>query len=118
MKKLWYGIGILFFSTVSAQENFADVKAVLFDCDGTLVDSEYVHYLSWKQTLLDLGSDLTLDEYGHYAGKNGLMIAKLLAEKIGKNCPDLILKMKRDHYKELHKEGLPPISSTVDFLKC
>ncbi len=39
---------------VNLTDCFADVKAVLFDCDGTLVDSEYAHYTSWKKALNDL----------------------------------------------------------------
>lgn len=108
---------IIFFMFLSLK-NFADVKAVLFDCDGTLVDSEHAHYLSWKQALLNLGSDLTLEEYYPYVGKPAEINARLLAEKIDKDCPELILKMKKDYYQEFRKEGLPPISSTVDFLKC
>ncbi len=95
----------------------ANVKAVLFDCDGTLVDSEYSHYLSWKHALLELDADLLLDEYFHYVGKSADVNAKLLAEKIGRDVPDQILKMKREFYEVLCKEGLPPIASTVGFLK-
>jgi len=94
------------------------IKAVIFDCDGTLVDSEYAHYLSWKHALSTLGSDLTLDEYYQYVGKSAQTNAQLLAEKTGRDAPDLILKMKREYYEKLCKAGLPPISSTVDFLKC
>src|SRR5262245_39877928 len=80
---------------------FADIKAVLFDCDGTLVDSEYAHYLGWKHALVNLGNDLTLDEYYQYVGKSAETNARLLAEKTGNDCPELILKMKREYYREL-----------------
>ena len=41
----------------------------------------------------------------------------MLAKKIGQDYLDLIFKMKRDYYEGLCKAGLPPISSTVNFLK-
>lgn len=94
-----------------------DIKAIIFDCDGTLVDSEYFHYLSWKHALSKLNGDLALDEYHQYVGKSADTNAKLLAEKIGQNVPDQILKTKREHYEKLCEEGLPPIVSTVAFLK-
>jgi len=94
-----------------------NIKAILFDCDGTLVDSEYSHFISWKLALLELDGDLGLDEYFHYVGKSADVNAKLLAKKIGRDIPDQILKLKREFYEGLCKEGLPPIASTVDFLK-
>ncbi len=39
------------------------LKAVLFDHDGTLVDSEEVHYLIWKGVLARYGVDFAADEY-------------------------------------------------------
>ena len=44
------------------------IKAVIFDCDGTLVDSEYAHYLGWKHALSNLCNDFTLSEYYQYVG--------------------------------------------------
>lgn len=92
------------------------VKAIIFDCDGTLVDSEQAHYSAWKQALLDLDSDITMEEYCHYVGKPAAITAGLLATIKGKD-PDLILEKKRKYYQELCREGLPPISSTITFLK-
>lgn len=95
-----------------------DVKAILFDCDGTLVDSEYAHYLGWKHALNHLGGDLTLEEYPQYAGKSGGKIAESLAGKLGTDSADLILEMKRAYYLNLCDAGLPPIEHTINFLKA
>jgi HAD superfamily hydrolase (TIGR01509 family) len=44
-------------------------KAVLFDHDGTLVESEGVHFALWNQVLAPYRLALTLDQYkNHYAG--------------------------------------------------
>src|SRR5579872_7416710 len=92
------------------------IKAIIFDCDGTLIDSEHAHYSAWKRALIDLGGDLTMEEYCHYVGKPAAITAGLLAEKMG-NDAEVILKKKRGYYQELCKAGLPPMSSTIDFLK-
>ena len=110
----WVMLGML----MLFQTCFAEIKAVLFDCDGTLVDSEYAHYLGWKRTLMDFGSDMSLCEYDQYVGKSGQAISKQLAEKIRQDCPELILKRKNQYFLELCKEGLPSIEPTVNFLKC
>lgn len=45
------------------------IKAVLFDHDGTLVDSEPIHFLLWKQVLDRYDISLTDKQYrDHYAG--------------------------------------------------
>ena len=97
--------------------DFSRVKAVLFDCDGTLVDSEYAHYLGWQHALLHFNCDFTLDEYYQYVGRSAETIAKILAEKTGEDCHKLILTMKGEYYRGVCQSGVPPIPSTVDFLK-
>lgn len=94
-----------------------DVKAILFDCDGTLVDSEYTHYLSWKHAISTFGGDLLLEDYHQYVGKSTDNVANCLSKKIGNEKKDDIIKIKRDHYSKLCKKGLPSITSTVNFLK-
>lgn len=93
------------------------IKAILFDCDGTLIDSESGHYLGWKAALNLLGHDLTLEEYCSYVGHSPEKVAELLAKKIGYPSWEFILQEKRKHYHVFSKTGIPPISSTVDLLE-
>ena len=45
------------------------IKAILFDHDGTLVDSEPLHYKMWETILDSYGIALEIEEYKqHYAG--------------------------------------------------
>ena len=45
------------------------IKAILFDHDGTLVDSERAHFDMWRIVLNDYGKILTFDEYSQrYSG--------------------------------------------------
>lgn len=45
------------------------IKAILFDHDGTIADSELAHFNMWKGILLHYGVNLTHDEYvNQYAG--------------------------------------------------
>lgn len=45
------------------------IKAILFDHDGTLVDSEPVHYRIWQSVLAQYGTDLSAQQYrDHYTG--------------------------------------------------
>ena len=93
------------------------IKAIIFDCDGTLVDSEPTHHLAYQHVLKKWGAQLPEDEYRHYAGIPAEETVKILAEKKGIDSADEILKDKKAKYYELRKAGHPPIRSTIDFLR-
>jgi len=95
-----------------------EIKAVIFDCDGTLIDSEQAHFESWRLSLNNHGGDLTLEEYFLHVGKSAETNAKLFAEKIGYPFFEEILKEKRKHYHILQKNGFAPIQATIDFILC
>ncbi len=39
------------------------IKGIVFDHDGTLINTEQLHYECWRELLLDYSVDFTLDEY-------------------------------------------------------
>jgi HAD superfamily hydrolase (TIGR01509 family) len=39
------------------------IKAIIFDCDGLIIDSEMADYLSWKETYESYGVELPLDTW-------------------------------------------------------
>lgn len=92
------------------------IKAIIFDCDGTLVDSEEAHFFAWRRAVQNWRGDLTLEEYPSYAGKPGATIARQLAEKTGRDCADELFAQKREYFLEYLHQGLPPIKDTVDFV--
>ena len=57
------------------------VKAVIFDIDGTLIDSVDLHAESWRQTFLHFGHDIPYDKVREQIGKGGdLLMPALLPE--------------------------------------
>jgi beta-phosphoglucomutase len=93
------------------------IKAVIFDCDGTLVDSEDSHILAWQKTLESRGIGLDAERWFHFAGKPDFVIAEQIAEAIGSDSSHQLLSEKRGHFQKLHEQGLPPIEGTLDFLR-
>lgn len=60
------------------------LQAVLFDHDGTLVDSEPVHLLLWQEVLAPLGVHLDTDTYlAHHAGMPTPANAQALVQRYG-----------------------------------
>lgn len=47
------------------------VKAVIFDIDGTLVDSVDLHAQAWKETFKQFGKDIPYQQVRHQIGKGG-----------------------------------------------
>lgn len=63
---------------------------ILFDCDGTLVDSEYLNNLAVLETLRDYGvHDFDMDyALTHFVGLRFSRILDLVGEKTGTTFPD------------------------------
>jgi len=97
--------------------NIAPVKAVVFDCDGTLVDSEYAHYSAWRQVLLEQNYDLSLEEYHFYAGNPDPVCAECFYKKLASKSPEKMVEEKNQHFHKIQVLGLPPIQPTVDFVR-
>jgi HAD superfamily hydrolase (TIGR01509 family) len=47
------------------------IKAIIFDVDGTLLDSVDFHALAWKEILARYGHDIPFEEIRHQIGKGG-----------------------------------------------
>src|SRR5579872_430431 len=92
------------------------IRAIIFDCDGTLVDSEEAHFFSWRRAIKNWGGDITPEEYLSYAGLPGATISQQLAEKVGRDCAEELFTQKRGYFLEYLHKGLPPIEGTVEFV--
>jgi HAD superfamily hydrolase (TIGR01509 family) len=58
---------------------------VLFDVDGTLVDSNYVHALSWSRAFRDAGEWAPMNAIHRLVGMGG---DQLVIELLGHDCPE------------------------------
>ena len=93
------------------------IKAVIFDCDGTLVDSEHSHFLGWQYALKKLGIHFTPEEYISLSGKSAEANAQYLAKKLGLGSAIEILKDKQNFFHSLQSKKLLPIEATVNFMR-
>lgn len=89
---------------------------IIFDCDGTLIDSEYYHFLSWQEALLKRGCDLTEEEYFLLSGKSAIYISEKLFEKAKVDSAEMICEDKKEAYRRLQKNGIPSIDRTIKFV--
>lgn len=76
----------------------AGAEALIFDLDGTLVDSTQAHYAAWYQTLAEIGVDLDMADFQELFGKTtGEMLAEL-ESRTGRRLPAEQLAGKKDAY--------------------
>lgn len=55
--------------------------AVIFDCDGTLVDSMPIHFLAWNRTMTEVGIELPEDRFYAMGGIPTHRIIEMLAHE-------------------------------------
>ncbi|HEX4595551.1 MAG TPA: HAD family phosphatase, partial [Bryobacteraceae bacterium] len=93
--------------------------AVLWDMDGTLVDSEEFHWLSWRDTMASEGIPLTHDQFLVTFGQRN---DSILPRWLGANAaPDRIQRIgdaKEELYRKLVREsGLAPLPGAAEWVR-
>lgn len=85
-----------------------DVKALVFDCDGTLVDTMPIHWKAWCKICKDTGLVFHKTDFYTLAGVPGKKIINVLAKQQGiKLDPLSIYERKRKYFLE----GLTNVSA-------
>lgn len=64
------------------------MKAIIFDMDGVLVNTEPLHYECWKAALADEGVDMSYEVYKPCIGSTVGYLMKLLKAAYGENISD------------------------------
>lgn len=107
------------------QNKSSPIKAIIFDCDGTLIDNGIGYFLDWQYALRCQGYELNADEFWDFMNKNRLVglpgsdekIVKYCCELLGRECAEEILNDKKAFSEQLHQTyEFPAIESTVSFL--
>jgi HAD superfamily hydrolase (TIGR01509 family) len=70
---------------------------VLFDVDGTLIDTNYLHTLAWSRALHDAGEWAPMNAIHRLVGMGA---DQLLPELIGRDCPEA-KEARPGHYRKL-----------------
>lgn len=92
--------------------------AIIFDCDGVLVDTEVLKHQAWEKALAVHEVSFTVEDYMPLIGGSSKKIMAAIAEqkKLTLNN-DQVIAQKNEIYDRLQKEGVTPIPDAVFFLK-
>ncbi|WP_369998233.1 HAD family hydrolase [Winogradskyella sp.] len=78
------------------------LKAVLFDMDGVIVDTEPLHRKAYFKMFSDVNINVDEDLYASFTGQSTINICKRLVNHFNlTHSPEYLMKLKRQHFKYL-----------------
>lgn len=96
------------------------LKAVLFDMDGVIVDTEPLHRKAYHHMFDDVNINVDAKLYESFTGQSTINICKRLVDHFGLNdTPEYLVSLKRKHYKYLfnNDDELALIDGVLDLIK-
>jgi len=93
-------------------------RAVLWDMDGTLIDSEEFHWISWRDTLANEGISITREQFlSSFGQRNDSIIPRLLGAAATPERIERIATAKEELYRHLvRSEGISPLPGVARWL--
>jgi HAD superfamily hydrolase (TIGR01509 family) len=95
------------------------IRAVVFDFDGLIIDTETPEYESFQEMYRDHGTELTMDLWGKCIGTDGSAFEPYahLEQLLGKPIErEAVRKLRRERYKERMRE-VQPRPGVIDYLE-
>jgi len=83
--------------------------ALVFDLDGTLVDSVYQHVLAWREALLACGIELSVWRIHRRIGMSGGLFSRAFLREMGREVDHALL----DKLRALHSEAYRRLAGQV-----
>jgi beta-phosphoglucomutase-like phosphatase (HAD superfamily) len=92
------------------------IKGLIFDCDGTLVDSMPLHMKAWEYAVVQSGALWDYDFFFSKKGMPGKDIIELYNQHFQKKLSfDDAVKVKQDYFST-HRNDFQPIQPVVDIV--
>ncbi|MGH3663500.1 MAG: HAD family hydrolase, partial [Micromonosporaceae bacterium] len=95
--------------------------AMLFDLDGTLIDSVYQHVIAWRNALAQMGVDLSVWRIHRRIGMSGGLFVSALQREMGlRLSPEEIAKVQDLHaaaYRE-QSHSIRPLPGAIELLNA
>lgn len=93
------------------------LKAILFDIDGTLVDSNDFHILAWAEAFKGAGHEFRLADIHEQVGKGGDNLVPALLPDIDEDETERLKDTHRDLFKQHYFNRLRPFPGARDLLE-
>lgn len=96
------------------------MHAVIFDLDGTLVDSVYGHVLAWQHVFAEAGIHVAGWKVHRLIGMSGGLLTRAAGREIGRDLGDDEVERLQSRHGTVYQELLPtrrPLPGAVDLLR-
>ncbi len=92
---------------------------VLWDLDGTLIDSGEQHYVAWRETLAARSRDHSREEFARFFGRrNDVILAEMFGDTLSAGEANGIADEKENRYRRLVRaDGLEPLPGVMEWLR-
>ncbi|MBS0622312.1 MAG: HAD family phosphatase [Verrucomicrobia bacterium] len=90
---------------------------MIFDCDGVLVDTEYLKLLAWQEALNSQGIEFSIEEHMPLVGHSAKNILLMIQENKRREIGEEVIDLRNATYRLLQTQGVPPFPIMVAFAK-
>jgi HAD superfamily hydrolase (TIGR01509 family) len=94
-------------------------RALIFDLDGTLIDTVYAHVFAWQQALAEAGLPLEGWRIHRRIGMSGGLFTRAVAREVGRPLSEAEVEQIQARHGELYRSLLPerrPLPGAVELL--
>src|SRR6266496_4775933 len=93
-------------------------RAVLWDMDGTLIDSEDLHWISWRNTLANEGIFITHSQFlSSFGQRNDSILPQWLGAEASPERMERIANAKEELYRRrVRRSGVSPLPGVANWL--
>jgi beta-phosphoglucomutase family hydrolase len=94
-------------------------RAVLWDMDGTLIDSEEFHWIAWRDTMANEGIAITREQFlASFGQRNDSILPRWLGDAATPERIDEIANAKEELYRQLiRKNGISPLPGVEHWVR-
>ena len=93
------------------------LKALLFDLDGTLANTDPIHYLNWEEILKPFGISIDRSLYRtHFSGRRNIEIVQDILPQLSTEAGNRLSEQKEAMFRT-QAESLLPMSGLLEVLK-
>src|SRR5262252_8906564 len=93
------------------------IKGLIFDCDGTLVDSMHIHYSAWKEAMEAVNVKISQERFYSLAGVPTLTIVQTLAKEQNVICDVQAAAENKERLYLAKIESIEPIHSVIEIVR-
>jgi beta-phosphoglucomutase family hydrolase len=91
-------------------------QGLIFDCDGTLVDTMPLHFVAWQQAMQEVGISISEEQFYSFSGMPTVTIIETLARQQHVTCDAQAAAEEKERLFLDNLESLQPIHTVVEIV--